>query len=111
VKSGQLVVLLAVVLPAVSLAGCGRTVKEDDCTHITENMRAAWAAEAKKATPSDPAGSEKAAAVVRMEGERLATDWTAECKNELMGHRVEPKELDCLLAATTLAAINKCSEP
>src|SRR5271166_545197 len=94
----------------VALAGCGRTVTEDDCTRVKDNMREAWSAEAKKATPADPAGAEKASAVVRAEGERLVTDWMTECKNELMGRRVEPKEMDCLLQAKTLAAINKCSE-
>jgi hypothetical protein len=99
------------VVMALALVGCGRTVSEDDCTHIRDNMREAWAAEAKKATPTDPTGAEKASGVVKAEGERLVNDWMAECKNELMGRRVEPKEMDCLLQAKTLAAINKCSEP
>jgi len=92
-------------------AGCGRTVTEEDCTQVKDNMRAAWTAEAKKAAPADGAGSEKAAAVVRSEGERLVGDWMAECKKELMGRRVEPKEMDCLLQAKTIADINKCGEP
>jgi hypothetical protein len=93
------------------VASCGRTVTEEDCTHIKDNMRAAWDAECKKATPADGAGAEKAAAVVKAEGERLASDWMAECKKELMGRRVEPKEMDCLLQAKSLGAIGKCSEP
>ena len=94
----------------VAVAGCGRTVTEADCTHIKDNMRDAWAAESKKAAPAEGAGAEKAAAVIRTEGEKLVTDWMAECKKELMGRRVEPKEMDCLLQAKTLGAINKCSE-
>src|SRR6185369_6693578 len=62
-----------VVLGAVLvLAGCGRTVTEEDCTHIKENMRAAWAAESKKAAPSDAAGAEKAQAVIKAEGDKLS---------------------------------------
>jgi len=99
------------------LSGCGRTVTEDDCVKIKDNMHAAWAAEsdkaiaeARKGDPEAP-GPEKAAAVIKAEGEKLTIDWMAECKQELMGRRVEPKEMDCLLKATSIAQINKCSAP
>ena len=94
-----------------AVAGCGRTVTEADCTHIRDNMREAWSAEAKKTAPPDGAGAEKAAAVVKAEGEKLSNDWMAECKKELMGRRVEPKEMECLRDAKSLDAINKCSQP
>lgn len=99
-----------VFLLALVLSGCGRTVTEDDCVKIKENMRDAWAAESKRATESGPA-PEKAKAVVLAEGEKLVTDWMGECKKELMGRRVDPKEMECLLKARTLAEINKCSTP
>jgi hypothetical protein len=91
--------------------GCGRTVTEEDCVKIRDNMREAWALESKKAAPADPAGAEKAASVIKTEGEKLTNDWMAECKKELQGRRVEPKEIECLLGAKSLAQINKCSEP
>jgi hypothetical protein len=102
----------------VAAAGCGRTVTEDDCVKIKDNMRDAWAAEAKKAAPADTAGAdkasaavnEKASAVVKSEGERLSTDWMTECRKDLIGRRAESKEMDCLLRAKTIAAITKCSE-
>ena len=94
----------------VLLSGCGRTVAEDDCVKIRENMRAAWDAEAKKAQTDGP-GAEKATGVVKIEGEKLSTDWMAKCKKELMGRRVDPKEMDCLLKAKSIAQINKCAEP
>jgi hypothetical protein len=109
-------VAVALALSAVAAAGCGRGVTEDDCVKIRDNMRDAWAAEAKKAAPATTAGpdaaarNEKAAAVIRSEGERLATDWMVECRKDLIGRRAEPKEMDCLLQAKTLGAINKCSE-
>lgn len=93
----------------LSLSACGRTVTEADCVKIKDNMREAWTAESKKASTDGP-GAEKAAAVIRAEGERLVTDWMSECKRELMGRRVEPKEMDCLLKAKTIAQINKCGE-
>ncbi len=111
-----------ILLLLATAAGCGRTVSEGDCTQIKENMRTAWSAEAKKATPPDPGGrdgepgrgspnpSERSAAVIRSEGDKLANDWMSECKRELMGRRVEPKEMDCLLSAKTIGDINKCSD-
>jgi hypothetical protein len=102
---------LGVVVLMAATAGCGRTVTEADCTHIKDNMRAVWSAEAKKASPPDGAGADKAAPVVRAEGERLVNNWMAECKKELMGRRAEPKEMDCLLQAKTIAEITKCGEP
>jgi len=98
-------------LGVLAVASCGRTVTEDDCTRIKDNMRAAWAEECKQAAPSGEAGNEKAAAVVKAEEERLANDWMGECRKELMGRRVEPKEMDCMLQAKTLVSIGKCGEP
>ena len=95
---------------AALAAGCGRTVTEADCTQIKDNMRTAWSAEAKRAAPADSAGAERAGAVIRSEGDKLVNDWMGECKKELMGRRVEPKEMDCLLRAKTIPEINKCSE-
>src|SRR4051794_28553671 len=94
----------------LTVCACGQTVSEDDCVKIKENMREAWAAESKKAAGEGP-GADKASAVIKSEGEKLVVDWMAECKKELMGRRVDPKEMDCLRQARTIAAINKCSEP
>ena len=100
----------AVLLALLLLSGCGRTVTEADCNKIKDNMREAWSAEAKRAKGDGP-GAEKAEAVIKSEGDRLTVDWMAECKKELMGRRVEPKEMDCILGARTIAEINKCSAP
>jgi hypothetical protein len=114
--AGTISLAASLALVAAAAAGCGRTVNEDDCVKIRDNMRDAWAAEAKKAAPADTAGpdaaarTEKASAVVKSEGERLATDWMTECRKDLIGRRAEPKEMDCLLRAKTLSQITKCSE-
>jgi hypothetical protein len=101
---------LGMLMLASWLTACGQTVSEDDCVKIKENMREAWSAESKKAAGEGPA-ADKAAGVIKSEGEKLVTDWMAECKKELMGRRVDPKEMACLLKAKSIAAINKCSEP
>jgi hypothetical protein len=85
-------------------------VTEDDCRKVGENMQQAWQAEAKKAAPLEGTGAEKAAGVLKTEEERLASEWAAECKKELLGRRVDAKEIDCLLAARSLDQITKCSE-
>ena len=48
--------------------------------------------------------------MVKGEGDRLANDWMTECRKDLIGKRAEPKEMDCLLRAKTIAQITKCSE-
>jgi hypothetical protein len=101
---------VAASLLAASAIGCGKTITDDDCKKITDNMREVWAAEAKKAAPADGAGTEKAAGVIRTEGDKLTADWSAECKKELLGRRVDPKEMDCLLKAKSIEQITKCAE-
>jgi hypothetical protein len=91
--------------------GCGKTITDDDCRKITDNMREVWSTEAKKAAPSDgAAGGDKAASVIKAEGDKLSADWSAECKKELLGRRVDPKEMDCLLKAKSIEQITKCAE-
>jgi hypothetical protein len=104
----RLVLGLLAALAAVS--GCGRTMTEDDCQKVAANMRRVWDAESTKAAPADGVPAERAAAVIKAEGERLVNDWTIECKKELMGRRIDGKELDCLGEAQSIEQINKCAE-
>jgi len=83
---------------------------EEDCRKVGDNMRSIWLAEAKKATPPGGPASEKAPAVIRSEADKVGADWAVECKKELEGRRVDGKEMECLLKATTIAEIHKCSE-
>lgn len=92
------------------VAGCGKTMTEDDCNKVAANMRDVWSAEAKKAAPAEGPAAEKASVVIKSEGEKIVGDWLLECKKELMGRRVDPKEMDCLLGAKSIAEINKCAE-
>ena len=102
--------LLAVVGVATALTGCGRTMTDDDCRRVADNMLQVWQSEAKKSAPENGPGVEKAAAVIKTEGEKLVGDWSAECKKELVDRRVDPRELDCLLSAKSIEQINKCAE-
>lgn len=106
---------LTTLAPALSLvlalasAGCGRKVSEADCRKVADHLGEVWSAEAKR-EEVDGAGKEKAGDVIRQEGERLTRDWVDECKKDLVGKRVEDKELACLLATKTMADIQKCAE-
>ena len=89
-------VVASLLAASTAMVGCGKTITDDDCKKITDNMREVWAAEAKKATPAEgSAGADKAAGVIKDEGDKLTADWSAECKKELLGRRVDPKEMDC----------------
>jgi hypothetical protein len=96
---------------AVALCGmgCGRKVGENDCRQVADHLGEVWAAEAKKEATDGP-GKEKAEEVIRQEGERLKQDWAEDCKKDLIGKRVESKELSCLLATKTMADIQKCAQ-
>jgi hypothetical protein len=101
----------ASLLLALGAVGCGKTVTADDCAKIADNMKLVWQTESARAASNDGADSEKAKNVIKSEGDKLVADWSVECKKELMGRRVDPKEVDCLLKAKTIDAVNKCAEP
>lgn len=95
---------------AALILGCGRTMTEEDCHKVGENMLAAWELEAKKAQPPEGTTADKAFGVLKSEQQKLASEWAAECKKELVGRRVDKQEMDCLLASKTLDQISKCAE-
>ena len=101
----------ALFLLAALSAGCGKTVTDDDCRKVGENMLQIWQSESAKAASTDGADSEKARNVIKSEGDKLVADWSTECKKELLGRRVDAKEIDCLLLAKSIEHVNKCAEP
>jgi hypothetical protein len=102
---------LSLALPAaLLLVGCGKTMTDDDCRKVADSMREVWLAEAKKAAPPEGPSLEKAQAVIRSESEKLVTDWSAECRKELQGRRVDPKEMSCLLKAKSVDEVHRCAE-
>ena len=90
------------------LGGCDRTVSKDDCDKVGVHMRKVWDAEARAVAPEGGPVHEKATSVIRSEGDRMSREWTEQCKKELEGQRVDERELDCLLAAPSIAAIQEC---
>src|SRR4051812_2980229 len=94
---------------STALLGCGKTVTDEDCKKISDNLREIWQSESQKASVTQEPRSDKAAAVIKTEGDKLVAEWSAECKKELEGRRVDPKEVDCLLAARTIEQVNQCS--
>src|SRR4051812_5433372 len=81
---------------AVALTGCGRKVNDADCRKIADHLGEVWTAEAKSDETEGP-GKEKAVDVIRQEGEHFTRDWIEGCKRDLVGKRVEEKDLTCLL--------------
>jgi hypothetical protein len=89
------------------LAGCGKTVTEEDCREVADHLRDVWQAEWAKVAPAE--GGEKPASVVKTEGDKLAADWVVECKAKLAGNP-DRSDVRCLLNAKTIPDIRKCSE-
>jgi hypothetical protein len=83
-------------------------MSDADCQKVADHILEVWNVEAKKKTPTDPGAADKAAPVIRAEGEKAAGDFLSECKQELTGRRVNSGEMDCVLAAQTISAINEC---
>jgi len=109
-RSGMRSTLRLALPAALLLVGCGKTMTDDDCRKVADSMREVWLAEAKKATPPEGPSIEKAQAVIRSESEKLVTDWSAECKKELQGRRVDAKEMSCLLKAKSVDEVHRCAE-
>ncbi|MCK6588703.1 MAG: hypothetical protein HUU21_22150 [Polyangiaceae bacterium] len=108
-RSPALLVLFAAAAPLFA-GGCGTTVSEEDCRAISNNIRETWKSETKDAPREGPM-AEKAAGVIRSEGEKLAADFASECRNKLVGQEISGKELECLKGAKSLAELRACSKP
>lgn len=106
----RLVVIVFMAAAPLFSGGCGTTVSDDDCRAISNNLRETWKAETKDAPREGPT-AEKAAGVIRSEGEKLAADFASECRNTLVGQEISGKELECLKGAKTLAELRGCSKP
>jgi hypothetical protein len=110
-KNPALLAAASLALPAfIALGGCGSTVSEEDCRAIANNVRETWKAETKDAPREGPT-AEKAAGVIRSEGEKLAAELASECRNKLVGQEISGQELECLKGARTLAELRGCSKP
>lgn len=100
---------LCLAIAAIVVAGCGKTMGEDDCRSVASSMREVWSSEAQKVADPAAPGADRAQGVIKSEGDKLVADWLAECQQELQGRRVDSKEMDCLLAAKTVQAIHDCA--
>jgi hypothetical protein len=101
--------LAAALALAGALAGCGKTVTEEDCRVIASNLRDAWRDETKDVSREGPT-ADKAAGVIKSEGEKLAGDWALECRTKLLGQEVDSDELACLLRGKSLADLRTCKK-
>jgi hypothetical protein len=95
-------------LLATAISGCGKTMSEEDCRAIANNVREAWRAETRN-VEREGATAGKAAGVIKSEGDALAADWSAECRSKLLGQEISAKEHECLLKGKSLEDLRKCS--
>ena len=96
----------------VVLAGCGKTMTEGDCERVGKHLAEVWDADVQATEPVDDGPkSERAKLVLSGERERMKGDWMTQCKRELDGRKVDEKELECLMAAKTVADIQGCATP
>jgi hypothetical protein len=108
-ESGRCAALsLGAALSLFSLCGCGKTLTEEDCRKIADSMREAFQVESQKAATAEGQRGDKGAAAIKAEEDKLVADWSAECKKELEGRRVDASEVDCLRTARSIEQINKC---
>jgi hypothetical protein len=101
--------LVAGLVGALALTGCSRTISEDDCKRVAENLREAWARETKDVNAPPGPNTDKATGVLKSEGEKLVAGWSAECRSKLLNQEVDSAEMKCLLGAKTLAELRGCS--
>ncbi|MFO0555420.1 MAG: hypothetical protein U0271_43990 [Polyangiaceae bacterium] len=96
---------------AVFLPGCeGKKMTQADCERVGKHMREIWDDEVAATAPSeDRERSERAKNAIRIEGERITNDWLAQCRRDIEGRRVDQKEIDCILSAKTIAALESCA--
>jgi hypothetical protein len=99
---------LATLASLAPVYGCGKTLSDEDCGKVADNLRAIWTAEAKRAATAQNTPSDKGALVIKSEGDKLVADWTTECKRDLVGHRIDERDVTCLLQAKSIEQVNAC---
>jgi hypothetical protein len=95
-------------LTLLFLASCGQTMTGAECEKVGTHLRTVWDTEAATSLPSDLPKSDRAQNAIKAEGEKMQQEWLAQCKRELEGRKVDPREVECLLAAKTIDAIQQC---
>jgi hypothetical protein len=100
--------LAVLALASFGLAACGQTMTGAECEKVGTHLRSVWDTEAATSLPSEIPKSDRAQNAIKAEGEKMQQDWLAQCKRELEGRKVDPRELECLLAAKTIEAIQQC---
>jgi hypothetical protein len=100
--------LLAFALAAFGLPACGKTMTSVECEKVGVHLRSVWDTEAATAVPPDLTKSERGQNAIKAEGEKMQQEWLTQCKRDVEGRTVDPREVECLLAAKTIEAIQRC---
>jgi len=98
--------LLVVGVVALALTGCGkRTLSEQDCEAVRDQLEAAWMADGNQAASA--AKTEEFKRFVKDEAQRIGERWMAQCR-PMVGQQVDSGEYECLLDAKTIDEVMGC---
>ena len=87
-------------------------MSDADCERIGNHMRDVWDTDVKATAPDAPARpSDLADVVLKNHREKIGSEWMNQCRRELEGRRVDDREIDCVMKASTIAAIQACAAP
>lgn len=89
-------------------AGCGRTMTESDCERIGNHLREVWDNDVKASSNSGEA-SEVGMVIVKNHRGKIGDEWMNQCRRELEGRKVDKAELDCVMKASTISAVQACA--
>lgn len=101
-----------VLVLSLLFSGCGKNMSAGDCERVGKHMREVWDDEAATAVGGAAKDkSERAKNAIRSEGDKMEADWLSQCRRELEGRPVDQKEVDCIMAAKTVAEVQRCATP
>jgi len=95
-------------LPA--LAGCGKTLTEDELQEDQRQLARGLAGRGAEGRGGGRGQERQGRRGDQDRGRQARGRLDGRVQEDLVGKRVDPKEMDCLLGAKTIDEINKCSE-
>lgn len=107
--SVSLKVVCALAVLTAGALGCGRTMTQSDCERIGGHLREVWDNDVKATAANASDDSEVGLVIVKSHRGKIGEEWMNQCRRELEGRRVDKKELDCVMKASTIADVQACA--
>ena len=108
-KSSPVLPISLFIFLLLAATGCGRTMTQGDCERIGNHMRDVWDNDVKATAPGgDAKPSDLAEVVLKNHREKIGSEWMNQCRRELEGRRVDDREIDCVMKASTIADVKGC---